>query len=654
MTALELLTGIGDARSSYIADAQQFRTGAFLPKKRRKTPKKLWLIAALVALTLLLMGCAVVYALRLQDMQVGQLNPPTASDDGTQENPIALLSLQGANQQALSQWLDFTQSYDPDGSLAREAETSGELASLPEGYSEVYGCTTREMADTLEALAWQYSLNLLSAPISLSSPENSLVWDALGISGVCRPEAQIVCQNATLFPEGTFSLDFSLTFSGDHWQCQGDTVHYRYSRKDCFDPALGAIRDMDSYTQWNYTCHDGTTVLLAMRSDYARLYADLPEGFLSVSMEACTWRQPGATRIPMTRQALEEIAELLDYSIRPHPIEDTAVSALRSQATQSATVTLTDYRQIVEEYIQRTPNRESGSYLLFDLNGDGTEELLINGWRIYTLTDGLPRLYLDGEDTMPILPRMRPCENNILEIYTDPALEAEAHYFYQAEEDGVRYLTGISYDPSSGRWYCIPDDDLWTENDYPISHQEAQAILDPYTPVVFQWCPLKNYGRDDAPSVSQDPYTQYIADKLSRYDSAASWEYLLMDLNSDDIPELITREGSGNAPLRLHTLRDGALSDLDFGSFSYVCEGGILEEVDVESQSGAFHRYSRFTATGVEQIERIVQDPSTGEWGRVPAGQAGFAISEAEAQALLASYHRLELTMHLFSDWPLS
>lgn len=60
MNAMDLMTGLNHVRDSFVVEAEAFRQGKRevyrLPKKR------LWLIAAVIALALLLVGCAVAYA----------------------------------------------------------------------------------------------------------------------------------------------------------------------------------------------------------------------------------------------------------------------------------------------------------------------------------------------------------------------------------------------------------------------------------------------------------------------------------------------------------------------------------------------------------------------------------------------------------------
>ena len=58
MKAIDLLVGFNSVKDSYVISAEEFRQG----KRKRLPTRKMWLIAAVIALTLLLVGCAVAYA----------------------------------------------------------------------------------------------------------------------------------------------------------------------------------------------------------------------------------------------------------------------------------------------------------------------------------------------------------------------------------------------------------------------------------------------------------------------------------------------------------------------------------------------------------------------------------------------------------------
>ena len=141
MNAHDILDMIGDAKGTYVWDAQQIRSGATGTKVRKTPAKKIWLIAAVIALTLLLVGCAVVYMLRMQDIKVGELSHYMPVDeDGnviSSDKPqsITLLSLQGVHLDAMSEWVTFTENYDRDRSIELKAERTGSAQEIPEQYS---------------------------------------------------------------------------------------------------------------------------------------------------------------------------------------------------------------------------------------------------------------------------------------------------------------------------------------------------------------------------------------------------------------------------------------------------------------------------------------------------------------------------------------
>ena len=62
MKAMDLLVGFGNVKDSYVISAEEFRQRKKNAQIKRLSTRKMWLIAAVIALTLLLVGCAVAYA----------------------------------------------------------------------------------------------------------------------------------------------------------------------------------------------------------------------------------------------------------------------------------------------------------------------------------------------------------------------------------------------------------------------------------------------------------------------------------------------------------------------------------------------------------------------------------------------------------------
>ena len=103
MNSNDLFDIIGETPERYVLDAAN--VNAKVIPMRKRSPKRIWLIAAIIALILCLVGCAVIYVLSLEDMAFG--NSVQEYYDGSTEE-VTLLSLQGINgtpgYQATKEW----------------------------------------------------------------------------------------------------------------------------------------------------------------------------------------------------------------------------------------------------------------------------------------------------------------------------------------------------------------------------------------------------------------------------------------------------------------------------------------------------------------------------------------------------------------------
>lgn len=86
MNANDVLDMIGDAKGTYVWDAQRIRTGDIPVTKKKISPKRALLIAAMIALMLLLVGCTVAY---VQGWFVGFFS--TKSETPLSDSQIALI-----------------------------------------------------------------------------------------------------------------------------------------------------------------------------------------------------------------------------------------------------------------------------------------------------------------------------------------------------------------------------------------------------------------------------------------------------------------------------------------------------------------------------------------------------------------------------------
>ena len=682
MNANEILDMIGDAKGTYLWETQKYRDGT----AGAKPLPRLWLVAAVIGLMLLLVGCTVAYVLRLQDLKVAEYRPttPTVYDENGDVislptlAPRTQITLQGANQEALAEWNSFCRDYDPDGAIVT-ANDNNELG-IPNPYYIPYGCYSWEMVNKLDEIVQKYDLKLLSPDVGCQSYESSVLFSSLGIDGVFHGDVEYL--SGYFYPEGTFKIELLFRPDTDQWPYKDNSASYYYSVKEYFDPVYYEVADLENCTQWNYTRSDGRTVLLVMNDEQARIITDLQDALVTVSFASSKW--DGGTKVQMTQSALEQISEQFDFSIQPHPADMTKVDALMEAAraayeAERAAAAENLYTKGYEQYIQQklekaaahsTRMRDGLFYALCDLNGDGVMELLSGGkaslWEILSMRDGKSYQYADCEKISSLAAlQFTVCENHVLELERIRDNSAEIWYYFRAEAEGLTYLEGL--EKNEDTWYSLPvsptegpDAEVRTE----ITEQQAQTIIASYVPLETQpqWQQMKRYGEPVKPIPWTDPYAIYIAEALEWLEDAGKLTYTLMDLNGDGIQELIARDtwtiqaGSTEPEyaLSVHTIVDGKLVIVQ-GSHGMtdVCEGGILMYGE---EDGTHYEFYRMKGTELELIEMIYQDRIQKYWVRVVGGEnpQSSNCSEETARSYIAQYRPIELNMKPFSEYPFS
>ena len=115
MTAYQLFRGLTGVDGELLA-AVELVDSRKKPATKKLPARKIWLVAAVVALALLLAGCGIAYVLSLRQLELGTQTiplPTDASQDGTAptetEMQLTVFSLQGIegtpNYQANQEWL---------------------------------------------------------------------------------------------------------------------------------------------------------------------------------------------------------------------------------------------------------------------------------------------------------------------------------------------------------------------------------------------------------------------------------------------------------------------------------------------------------------------------------------------------------------------
>ena len=671
MNAMDIITGLNDVQGSFILRAEEFRQGK--RNAHRLPKKKLWLIAAIIALALLLVGCAVVYALRLQDLKVGEYRytAPTAYDENGEAVPVpthplqTVLSAQGVNQQAFMEWEAYCREQEQNSTVNETEE-----AEIPAQYRWPYGCRSWEMVKKLDEIAAKYALKLLSSAVDVQSYEASVLFDALGIGKLFEGSCEYA--SGSFCPEGTFQLSLTFELDNEQWP-YSNYANYRYSKKAYLDPHGTVVSDFENTAQWSYARKDEQTLLLAMNHEQAFLFADCSDAFITVSFASFKWSNGEKAEMP--RSVLEQIGELFDFDLQPHPADMAQVLQLQADAqaayaSERAQSKAARYTQGYESYIQdrldhaaSDYNRDSMYYSLYDLNGDGIQELLPGGkltlWEVLSIRDGESYLYgdligMDAFSTFEI------CENHVLALKD---YFSENRYYLRADADGLTFLEGLWKDGNT--WYFLPERPVPGPSDTvkkPITDAQAEAIMASYVPLEVQ--PerqlMKNWGQPVKTIPWTDPYARYIAEMLDRFEDSEKFTYALIDLNGDGIDELLTKDvwagsddlGRPDYELAVHTIVDGKLVTPQATSFTGVCENGILM---YQNKMGTEYEFFRMTGAEITSIERIWQEPLDLYWTRFVASDPQHkenAFSEETAREYIGAYKPITLVMKPFSEYP--
>ena len=246
--------------------------------KRRTFRRSLLLAAALV---LIVAFGSVAYAAGW----FGLRSAVMYHDNGDPDQPYGntdVMSLQGLagspEFEANARWQAFYDSYDPDGAILASIGNSD--TGLGPRY-DAYPCYTREMADTLDAIAEESGLELLSG-LTLYGAAELPDWMRNTLPQSCGAFDHCI-YDAYSFDNGSFKTDGAFFFCDARWPYE---TNYQFvcNRKGYLSVSYLAIGDADDYTQWAYETASGVTVTLALGPDKALIIADLPDAYLVVNV----------------------------------------------------------------------------------------------------------------------------------------------------------------------------------------------------------------------------------------------------------------------------------------------------------------------------------------------------------------------------------
>ena len=676
MNGKELLTVLGTINPRYYDEAENASLAS------RKVPlRKTLLVAAIIAMTLLLVGCAVVYALRLQDMSIGK--ETYTQDFGTDGQKIApvektrdVMTLYGHSgdpiQQALTEWFDFQNTYDPDGALM---DNDPDHPEIPNQYEYTYGCYTPEMVAKVDEIAAKYGLRLLEEWIPIQAWQGDAFLEETGIGSFALPDsgAEITRLAGMYFPPYNFSMEFELKTDALDIRLNGKV---RYARKDYFPRAFPESMDLTDFEQWNATAPDGTALLLARNSKGdGYIIAEQENAMLIYVLDGnfSGSAYPRADEI-ITKEQMEAVASVLNYAVSPQA-PDRAAFEQRLQKIQeahdaeNANIPAPETYSSFADYLKADTQiyDDALQYCFYDLTGDGVDDLLVskNGM--------LEKIFypLNGEVHSESFGSTYLCEGGVLDMYSVDEI-FERHEFFTSDfgedavETGSVWNTFLYLSRTRTQWVCGEYTPAYISRE--ITAEEAQTIIARYPHVELNWLPLMEYPLSENATLgdylnekdvrlSGEALLQRYRDELLGMQDMHYSHYRILDINGDGVDDLLLKgqddsfTGTTDFYWIALTYRYGQI--IGFGSDFYLCENNVLERVytrhagglGVEKQGHVFLRYDGLRR---EDLDQVIYNKSTAGWQTDWWDEE--PISEAEAQAILAKYPRIDQGMRPISE----
>lgn len=319
MNGQEIFLGLSYISRKYIEEAETETVSGGAGKAHRIS--RPFLLAAVIALLLLLVGCAAVYVLKMEHVKISSgtdqrdyslvdgvyVKDPHTIDTTT----LSMAGLKGSN--AYKACADF---YAYETELRASASASGDWT----GYDDAINAKAQELAE-------QYGLKPEGQPLTFRTTRN--LCDALGVERFVRnsQDVSIDVDQGFCRDSGNFFVLLRFAFPED----QGYEVTYTsgalyWNRQDTFSREYFTLEDRGDWVERNYTTSAGNTVLILTSPSQERGYIICDRGdalmtvWLDVNPELLS-EDAGvvsAEYLHMTDAQLDMVADALDFAIQPN------------------------------------------------------------------------------------------------------------------------------------------------------------------------------------------------------------------------------------------------------------------------------------------------------------------------------------------------
>ena len=340
MKGEDLFRGLNYINTAFVEEAEtvtQLKEERTLLSLRRPV-----LIAAIVAMLAMLVGCAVAYVLSMKEMEIGQqqtyrdafaYDPDTGEaiaylgQETVTQQVLTLGGIKGSkNYQAAQEWFAFKQEYDPDHAIIMDLQNRKAVPEFPAEYGS-YNIYSQEMKDKLDEILEKYDLQLIGRTVPFRTEE--LTCKALGIGDIVAPGSDAVMElDYAAYQEcGNLNMDFNLCIPGDSSNAPQETrCHIYYMHKNAFTEDVISLEEIETWKEWNYTTAAGANVLIFRSPEDWRgyIFCDMPNYTVTLRYEFIDEQYSNSVdggmiieRSIMTDQQIERLADAIDFSMEP-------------------------------------------------------------------------------------------------------------------------------------------------------------------------------------------------------------------------------------------------------------------------------------------------------------------------------------------------
>ena len=327
MNGQEIFLGLSYISRKYIEEAETETVSGGAGKAHRI--RRPFLLAAVIALLLLLVGCAAVYVLKMEHVKISSgtdqrdyslvdgvyVKDPHTVDTTT----LSMAGLKGSNAyKACADFYAFQTKYTTDG------EEMGKAGTLPEGYWDNY----RDVMDAkAKELAEQYGLKPEGQLLAFRTTRN--MCDALSVERFVRDsqDVSIDIDGGSCYDTGNFYLWMNFAFPENQgYEVTRTSGALYWNRQDTFSREYFTLEDRGDWVERNYTTSAGNTVLILTSPSQERGYIICDRGdalmtvWLDVNPELLS-EDAGvvsAEYLHMTDAQLDMVADALDFAIQPN------------------------------------------------------------------------------------------------------------------------------------------------------------------------------------------------------------------------------------------------------------------------------------------------------------------------------------------------